>query len=659
MDNLHRFGFKGDVYLVGSKGGSLKGRDIYTNMRDLPCTPDLAVLMVPAGRLPEALETCAQKGVRRAIIETGGFSEYGEDRKNLETQILETARKWSMKIVGPNCVGIVNIENGLILPFFPLYPHETKKGIISIITQSGGLVHDTMVLCNMAGLGVNKLVSVGNKLVLDENDILEYFISDPGTEMIGMYLENICDGRRLMDLAAGTSKPIVLLKSNRSPASREIARFHTSALAGDDRVVDDAARQAGVHRVESIKEMIECFKAFALPHPRGQNLAIISRSGGHGVLAADSAHRHGFHVASFSDHFFEMLSEKTRAGIIRRTNPVDLGDIFDINVFLEITEEALGEKGVDGVLIVHSYALRVELDSTKHFVSLSAELSKRYGKPVVFCLVPHREDLPDLISTAETANFPVFAHVDEALEGLRQSYEHFSRREGISARNLTGRKFSDTRTAASSLAPGIMPVDGIFHLLRQYGLAVADFTIVADVVQGLNAARKIGFPVALKTASPNVLHKTEHGAVVLNIENEEMLAKAFRKIETGPFLLQRMAPPGCEMIIGGRHDAEFGPTILCGYGGIFVEVYNDVAVRVAPIDEETARQMISELKGSAILEGFRGSPPYDREAFIRALIAISRLLAEHPEIRSFEVNPFILLGEGAGAIAVDARLEVE
>ena len=204
IENLDRFGFKKPVYLVGSKSGSLFGRDIFADIDAIPEVPDLAVILIPAPGLPKALESCGKRGIRRIVIESGGFSEFGEDREGLEKEILKIAAQWDMKIVGPNCVGIVNIENGLTMPFYPLYPHEAKKGPISIIAQSGGLIHDIMMLCHMANLGVNKLVSIGNKLILDENDFLEYLISDTATEMIGLYLENIRNGRRLMDLAAGT-----------------------------------------------------------------------------------------------------------------------------------------------------------------------------------------------------------------------------------------------------------------------------------------------------------------------------------------------------------------------------------------------------------------------------------------------------------------------
>jgi acetyltransferase len=655
IENLDRFSFNGKIYLVGSKTGSLLGRDVFADVSEIPDVPDMAVILIPARGLPNTLEACGKKGIVRIVIESGGFSEFGEDRASLEKEILKIAAQWGMKIVGPNCVGIVNIENGLTLPFYPLYPSETKKGTISIIAQSGGLIHDSMMQCYMANLGVDKLVSIGNKLVLDENDFLEYFISDPATGIIGLYLENIRDGRRLMDLAAGTKKPIALLKANRSPESKEIARFHTSALAGDDRIVDEAMKQAGVHRVGNLKEMIDAFKVFSLKPLKGPRLAVIARSGGHAVLSADSVYHHGFKLASFSNQFFSMLSEKTRAGVIRRTNPIDLGDVFDLNIYLEITEKALQEDGVDGVVVVHSYAVGADSEPTRRFISSTAKLSEIYEKPILFCMSGHKEDW---FAMREIAEFPIFMHVDEALMALTLSYTHYRNRtrdRGDHFRMIEG---AENGFTVSRLTSGIMPVSEAFNLISAYGLAVADFRAVTSVNEGLDAAREIGYPLALKTASLDVLHKTEHGAVLLDIENDEMLVKAFQRIETGPYLIQRMAPAGCEMIIGGRSDPEFGPVILCGLGGIFVEVYNDTAVRVAPINEETARQMIEELKGAAILKGFRGRAPYDVEGFVRALVNISQLLTEHPEIKSLDINPFILLGKGQGGVVVDARLEV-
>jgi acetate---CoA ligase (ADP-forming) len=652
-ENMDRFGFEGTIYLVGGKKDILGNRTIYPGLSELPVVPDLAVILIPARGLLEVLEECGEKGISRIVIETAGFSEFGEEREDLEKEVLRVVSKWGMKVLGPNCVGIVNVENGLVLPFYPLYPHEAERGSVSVISQSGGLVHDIIVLCNTENVGVNKLISIGNKLVCDENDILEYLISDPTTAIIGLYLENIRDGRRFMDLASSTDKPIILVKSNKSPGGRQMAKFHTSALAGDDRVTDEAMKQAGIHRVGSLPEMVNCFKAFSLPPLKGPRLAVIARSGGHAVLSADSVYLHGFTLASFSEGFFAMLSEKTRAGVIKRTNPLDLGDVFSFNIYAEITERALEEDGVDGVLVLHSYALGAEVESTLTFLSGCAAMVGKHGKPIIFCTVPHREDL---LTLREPKGLPMFSQVDDALAALGKAYGHY--RAPASADRVHPVKYKKEYGSSTRLPQGLMAPRDVFELLKAHGLDVADYRIVKDLDQGLAAARSLGYPVALKTGDPDVLHKTEKGGVALNLMDDQSVAAAFRSMEGESCILQKMAPAGCEIIIGGRNDAEFGPVILCGIGGIFVEVYKDVSLRVAPVDEKIARGMVESLKGAAILKGFRGTPPYDTERLVTALIQISRLLVEHPEISTFDINPLILFERGKGGLIVDGKVEI-
>lgn len=655
-ENLDRFGFAGTIYLVGSKAGVLAGRRIFARADEITGVPELAVILIPAGGLVQTLEACGKKGINNIVIETAGFSEFSEERKGLEKEILRIVSQYGMKIIGPNCVGIINVENGLALPFYPLFPHEIKKGPVSIISQSGGLVHDIMVLCNIENIGMNKMVSIGNKLVCDENDVLEYLISDPATGIIGLYLENIRDGRRFMELAASTDKPIVLLKANRSPGSKEIARFHTSALAGDDLVVDKAMKQAGVHRVQNLGEMVDSFKVFSLPLPKGPRLAVIARSGGHAVLSADSVYFHGLRLASLSGHFFDMLSEKTRAGVIRRTNPIDLGDVFDFNVYFEITESALRDQNVDAVLIIHSYALDVDFEPSKRFIWDCKGLSERYGKPVVFCTIAHKGDR---LALQEATDFPLFTHVDDALTAFSKALEYSGRHTRPLSERIDTERHGQRQEqgAPSRLSPGIRPADEVFNLLKRYGLSVAGYRVVADIDGGLKAARDIGFPVALKAASTRILHKTETGGVMLDIPDEATLERAFHGIEADSYLLQKMAPPGCEIIIGGRNDPEFGPVILCGLGGIFVEIYKDIEIRVVPIDEKTAREMIAGLGSAGILKGFRGNKAYDIDYLADILVNVSRLLSEHSEIRTLDINPLILFEEGGGGMVVDAKLE--
>ena len=655
VENMDRFGFTGAIYLVGGRTDVVAGRAVYTDVADVPEVPDIAVILIPAGRLLDVLEACGRKGIRRVVIETAGFSEFGEDRRGLENGILDAASRWGMKIIGPNCVGIVNAEKGLILPFYPLYPHEVKKGPVSVISQSGGLVHDFIVLCNIENVGVGKLVSIGNKLVCDENDFLEYLIDDPDTAVIGLYLENFRDGRRFMDLAGSTGKPIVLLKSNRNPGTKEIARFHTSALAGDDRVVDEAMKQAGVHRVGDLRAMVNAFQAFSLPPPQGPRLAVIARSGGHAVLSADSVYLHGFTLASFSERFFALLSDKTRAGVIRRTNPLDLGDVFDFGIYLNITEKALEEPGVDGVLVVHSYALGVDVEPTRRFISQCGELSRKHGKPVIFCLITHKEDL---LFMKEAGGLPVFTHVDDALAAMRRSFEHARRQGRVEAAGAGEAVFGQAAAGSPRLPAGLMAVREAFDLLTRYGLSAAAGTVVKGVDEGLDAARGMGYPVALKSASPGLTHKTEAGGVILDLKDGASLKEAFGKLEADTYLVQKMAPSGCEIIIGGRGDPEFGPVIMAGIGGIFVELYKDVAIRVAPVDAEGARGMVEGLKAADILKGFRGREPYDIEYLIAALVNVSRLLTEHPEIEALDINPLILPDGGGSGVVVDAKLRV-
>ena len=655
VENTDRFNYRGAMYLVGSKPGYLGEREIYSDVNDLPGVPDLAVVLVPAKGLLAVLDACGRKGIRRVVIETGGFSEFGDERRNLENEILEAAGRWDMKILGPNCVGIVNIENGLTLPFYPLYPREVKKGSVSVISQSGGLIHDILILSNIENVGLNKLVSIGNKLASDENDVLEYLISDPGTQIIGLYLESIKGGKRFMELAESTSKPIILLKANRSPGSREIARFHTAALAGDDDVVQQAVSQAGIHRVSGLREMVEAFKAFSGPPPKGPRLAVIARSGGHAVLSADSVFLHGFRLASFSEGFFAMLSEKTREGVIKRTNPLDLGDVFDFDVYLEITEKALLEEGVDAVLFLHSYALDADYEQSLRFISGCAELSRKHEKPIILCTIAHKEHW---LTIRDTADIPVFTHVDDALTSFRMSLEHYEKKSGA----RTGRRRimapGKEKSPSPRLPPGIMFAADVFNLLRIYELPVADFRVVRGVGEGRGAAAELGYPVAVKSASRELLHKTDEGGVILGISEEPSLEKALRTMNSDCCLVQKMVPSGFEVIIGGRNDPGFGPCVLCGSGGLFVEVYQDISLRVAPVDEEGARRMIEELRGVRILRGFRGTGPYNVDSLVQAIVNVSRLMSDHPEIADLDINPFILPEGGAAGVIVDARIRV-
>jgi acetate---CoA ligase (ADP-forming) len=655
LDNLERFSYKGNIYPLGDKGGAIRGRAILKSLNEIKETPDLAVFLIPAKGIPERLDECGKQGIRHVIIESGGFSEFNKGKETLEKEILSIAQKWDMKIMGPNCLGTVNIENGLTLPFVPFHPEFTRRGSLSIASQSGGILHDILMLTSCENLGFNKLISMGNKLMLNESDFLEYLISDPETKLMAFYLEDIRDGRRFCSLAATTPKPIVVLKANRKKGTAEIAGFHTSALAGDEFLTDTILKQAGVHIAENLQTMVEILKIFTIPPVDGSGLAVIARSGGHAVLSADAVYRHGFRLAELSGDLFSMVEKKKKVDVIRSTNPIDLGDIFDLDFHGAILEKALQEKSVDAVLFLHSYDFRSDGEATIALLDRINNISRTNTKPVVFCTISEKEQW---FFIKDKAEFPVFSEADQALKALAASFAH---RQRVKAENFTRLKAEKCLTTAIPGTPvrkTLMCPEESFSLLQTYKLPVADFAIARNFPDGKESAARIGFPLVLKTAAPEVLHKTENGGVVLGLKSYTSLKQAFRNIKASQYLIQKMVPAGYELIIGSKVDPSFGRVLLLGIGGIFTEVLKDIVVRLVPVTEEGAMDMIRELRGSAIMTECRGKPASDFKALAQFMTKASHMLMEHPEIINLDINPLILYGEGKGCVIVDAKIEI-
>ncbi len=651
VENLARFGFRGEVYPVGPRDGVVAGWKIRKDLDGVKGAPDLAVILVPARYAPETVETCGRKGIRNVILESGGFSELSDDRLALEGSVLQTARRYGMRMIGPNCFGVVNVEAGVVLPFFIIDPDYMKKGPASLISQSGGVFYDTCMLCSVENVGLRKVVSIGNKLMTDENDILEYILKDDGTGVAGLYLENFSDGRRLMALAASSPKPVVVLKSNRSASSGEIAKFHTTALAGDDDVAEAAMQQAGIVRVTNFQEMVDCFKIFRLPVLKGKRLALISRSGGHGVLCADAAKRYGFEFAAFSDEFFAGIHAK-KLNVIAATNPLDIGDVYDLDEYCPILEAALREEGVDGIAFVVTYSSETDGAKVRNFLTYASGIIPAYDKPVALCVVTNRAEW---FAIKEAADVPVFTDVDQALKALSWSLKHY---EAKGRGKQVAYAYSGQTRCAHSAGRRFLDPDESFSLLERSGLPVVEFAVAESRDDLIAKAERIGYPVALKLAAPSVLHKSDVKGVHLDIKNKEELLGAFEQMGTAPCILQKMVPPGHEMIIGGRFDNEFGPVVVCGLGGVYVEIMADRSIRVAPVDKENARGMIEGLKCSAILKGARGRKPADIPALEDVIVRVSRLLIENPRVTNLDINPVIVNDEGKGCIIVDAKVEI-
>ncbi|MEE9286354.1 MAG: CoA-binding protein [Dehalococcoidia bacterium] len=433
LRNLLKFKFPGETFALGNESGEIYSKPIYTSALDLPTEVDFAAILIPARFIPKTLDELGQKGVRRVLISSGGFSEYSEGGEDLSQQVVEVARRHGIRFIGPNCLGITNLDNGLVLPFAPMDPPSLLKGANSVIAQSGGVKMRCATLFSQEGLGFNKLISVGNKLDIDETDLLEYLAADPATDTIFMYLEDIRRGRALMEAARRCAKPIVIMKANTSPATADIARSHTAALASDDRVIDGALRQAGIVRVRELESFITCAKAFALPPCRGDNIVVVSPSGGFAVISADLAGSYGFRLPTLLPDVVHELEERSRARVIRFTNPVDFGDIYDRSATIYAVRAILKQPGVDGMAVTiptggAGSSMGFTGPDARQLLEDIKAASFEINKPVAAAVFADEEQLPAMI---KEAGFPIFRTIQEGIQALAIQRDYWRQREAL------------------------------------------------------------------------------------------------------------------------------------------------------------------------------------------------------------------------------------
>ncbi len=654
--NLLKYQFNGIIYLVGPKGGSFLGFKIYRSVMDVPDVTDMAAILVPARSVPQVLEECGQKGIKRIVIESAGFRELGEDRKPLEDEILSIIDRYNMKLIGPNCIGIINRHSGLAVPFMPIEP-EAPPGQIGIISQSGGVGASILNSLGAERLGYSLFASIGNKLQSNECDVLEYYLRDPKTDVIFCYLEGIADGRRLMELSMTSSKPIVLQKSNRSEVSRGIARSHSASLAVDDNIVSYACRQAGIIRVEDQTEAFTMIKGFLLPPVKGNRLGIISRSGGHAVIAADAAGKYGFNLPDFPSEIIDVVQRHSRAGVIRFQNPLDLGDVFDLDFYIALAEEVLKSPDFDCLLFIHHYQGLFDAESSRNLVKRLPEIARNTGKPVAICLfTPERE----LNINRKNVGFPIFTDPYDAMKALAASRDFFCRKVHAFPGKRPEGLFPERANVLLQHHDGeTLDVVKAGKLLEDYGFFLIPWHCCENEDSAVEAARALGFPVVMKTASPDIIHKSDVGGVVVDINDEDELRSAYRKISSlgKTVVVQKMTKEfSVEWIVGGKRDPYFGPVVLTGMGGVYVEVIRDISIRVAPVSEEEARKMVLDTKGSKLLAGFRGNPKLDIDSLAKLISRVSWFLKDCPSVSEIDFNPVFVTENGV--TIVDWRISL-
>jgi len=662
ISNLLTHEYTGEIYPVGPKGGVISGMRILKTVEELPDGVDLAVILTPAPTVPDLVERCGEKGIRHVVVESGGFDEYGDGGRALSARIRDALKRYGMRLVGPNGIGVINTENGLCVPFPNM--ERISPGVVSILSQSGGVGISYLQEFNTENIGINKFVSLGNKLDTDEVDFLDYLAGDESTRVICMYLEGIKRGREFFEALKRAKKPVIIHKSNTGDLSAKIAQSHTSALVADDSVVDTAIHQGGAIRVDEVREMINLAKIFKLPLLKGKRIAVVSRSGGHAVIAADYCQKYGFELPELPAEVLERAEQHLRAKVIKLSNPMDLGDLYNVEAYKMILSDIMKLPQIDGIVFLFTYFSLYDPSIPQDMISFIVDLVEQHEKPIGFCLLSWFEEEQRL---KKLFKFPIFTTTEEAVSAFHQSLEFSSRQEHKDEKIPEvglGEPVPKGETA-DGVGESLLLGREALELLEGYGIKSAPSVEVDTPEQAASAAEELGFPVVLKATSSKIVHKTELGAVVLNLDSREAVIEAAERMKSDiagklsdalgdlRFLVQKQLR-GHEMILGSKRDENFGATVLLGWGGILVELLRESVLRLAPVGYGEAERMIEELRGHELLHGFRGMPSADIDSLKDAIVRLSALVHDNPQIAELDINPLIATSEGA--FAVDCRI---
>ena len=662
--NLLRYGFTGAVYPVNPHAASIQSVRAYRDIGSVPEPIDLAVIVVPKEHVLAVARSCGQAGVRGLVVISAGFREIGGIGVDRERQLVDIVRQYSMRMVGPNCMGVLNTDPAVSMnaTFAPAMP---PLGRAAFVSQSGALGVNVLDHAAEYGIGISQFVSVGNKPDVSGNDLLEQWEHDPSVGVILMYVESFGNPRKFLDLASRItrSKPIIAVKSGRSKVGARAASSHTGALAASDVAVDALLTQAGVLRAETIEELFDMAMAFTgRALPRSRRTAVVTNSGGPGIMAADALEAKGLELVELQPGTIAQLKPLFPEEASIR-NPLDMIASATPEHYKAALDAVLADRDVDSALAVFVPPLGVrQQDVAESIVAVAA----RHAQKAVLAVLMGREGLPQGRAELHRAGIPAYVFPESAARGLAALLRQ---REWAARPHVPLPLFEVDRArverALAGVETGPLSPAAALELIAGYGIPTAPSRVAATPAEAAREAEELGCPVALKILSPDVIHKTEIGGVRLGLETPAQVhdaaaamldAAGRRGARVHGVLVQRMVTGGRETIIGLSRDP-FGTLVMFGLGGIYVEALRDVVFRIAPIHAREARDMVYGIRGLPLLQGVRGAPPVDFDALTDALLRLSQLAVDHPEIAELDVNP--LLAFPSGVIAVDARVAVQ
>lgn len=664
--------FQGVVYPVNPKAQGILGIKSHPSVLDIQENIDLAVIIVPAPIVPGVLEECGRKNIKAAIIISAGFKEAGGAGAQLEKQVKDIIDKHGIALVGPNCLGLISTDpvTRMNATFGTQMPLE---GNIAFLSQSGALCVAVLDYAKEANIGFSKFISMGNKAGLTENDLLRYLKDDPKTDVILMYLEDLANGREFMTIAQEITdhptnpKPVLALKAGRTVIGAKAVSSHTGSLAGSDRVYDAIFTQCGVIRGETLDEVFDYVKGFSSqPLPKGRNVAIVTNSGGPGILATDSCINRGMKVNPFSEKTKDRLRNFLPPSV-SLNNPLDL---------IAEAQEKQYEAGLNAILSdrkIHSTMVILTPTAFTHVEEISKAIvrcARKHNKPVVCCFLGVY-DVSAGMEILEESGIPTYRFPESAARVLAKMTDFMWWLEKppteIARYTVDRKKAARVLARARKEGRTFLMEHEAYEVLDAYEFPLIEAVLAVDAEHAAAAADSMGYPVVLKIASPDVVHKFDFGGVKLNLQNSTEVREGFRTIvdsvkSKNPHariegvLVEKMVEKGQEIILGVSNDPQFGPILMFGLGGIYVEALEDVTFRLAPVTKLSAHRMITTTKTFKILDGYRGGPVYDVPAIEECLTRLSQLALDFDAIQELDINPLIVLPEGRGCRIVDARI---
>jgi acetate---CoA ligase (ADP-forming) len=665
LHNLVVNEFAGVLFPVNPQAAAILSLKCYPTVAAIPDPVDLAVIMVPSGKVQGVVEECIAKGVKGLIVITAGFSETGKDGAARERRLRETVRAAGVRMIGPNCMGVINTDPEVRLDA-TFSPTPGRRGTIGFVSQSGALGVAILNVAQDIGVGLTQFVSMGNKADVSGNDLIEHWEDDPETKVIAMYLESFGNPRRFTEIAKRVTrkKPILVVKSGRTAEGARAATSHTGAIAGTDVTVSAFLEQCGVLRANTIEELFDVARALArCPLPGGFRVGIVTNAGGPAIMATDACVNLGLHMAELSDgtratlRYF--LPPEASVG-----NPVDMIASATPESYAKSVAAVLDDPAVDMAMVINVTPV---LANPIDVLQAIAAVARERPKPVLAVMMA-TEEFYDAVKTQR--DLPPVYHFPEPAARvmyLLARYAAWRRRPAdLPAPNFTADD-AQVETILASVKDGYLDQAAAFQVLELYGVPVAKWRLTSGRDEVPAAAREIGYPVVLKAVASDLVHKSEAGAVRVDLRDEEELGVAVAEMERSVaaaghavegFLVQEMARGGHEVIFGITTDPRFGPLLMFGLGGKYVEVFQDVRFAVTPLDAEEARDVVRGIRGFKLLEGVRGEPGADLDLLVEILLRLAQLSQRHPRIRELDLNPFLAGPDRTSARALDARIRV-